>query len=97
MWHRIVLLYGRTRIGPLRTLPPPQRCGMPLSGRSNDPRLDEVARSTFALFPHCHRCGEPVESFEDADVRVHVQRIVHRGECPPVRMTERLVSATETP
>ena len=98
MGHRIVLLYGRT---PHRAsapgAPPSPWCGMPLSGRSNDPRLDEVARSAYALFPHCHRCGEPVESFEDADVRVHVQRVVHRGGCPPVRMTERLVSAAETP
>ena len=70
---------------------------MPLSGRSNDPRLDEVARSAYALFPHCHRCGALIGRFEEADVRVHVQRVVHRESCPPVRMTEHLVSSAEAP
>lgn len=70
---------------------------MPLSGRSNDPRLADVAHSTYALFPHCHRCGEPIERFEEADIRVHVQRVVHRGACPPVPMIERVVSSAATP
>lgn len=61
---------------------------MPLSGRPDDPRLDQLARDTFALFPQCHRCGQRVERFEDADVRVHVQRVVHRGECPAPRLRE---------
>jgi hypothetical protein len=55
---------------------------MPLSSRHDDPILDQIARDTFALFPHCHRCGRKIERFEDADVRIHVQRVVHRGECP---------------
>jgi hypothetical protein len=55
---------------------------MPLFSRHRDPMLDQIARDTFALFPNCHRCGQRVERFEDADVRVLVQRVVHRGQCP---------------
>ena len=64
---------------------------MPLSSRHNDPILDQIARDTFALFPNCQLCGGAIERFEDADVRVHVQRVVHRGECPAVQIVERLV------
>lgn len=63
---------------------------MPLSGRHDDPILEQIARDTFALFPFCHRCGLPIERFEDADVRVHVQRIVHRASCPAPPVVERL-------
>ena len=55
---------------------------MPLSGRPNDPILEQIARDTFTLFPFCHLCGQRIARFEDADVRVHVQRVVHRGACP---------------
>ena len=55
---------------------------MPLSSHHDDPILEQIARDTFALFPNCHRCGQKIERFEDADVRIHVQRVVHRGECP---------------
>jgi hypothetical protein len=55
---------------------------MPLFSRHGDPMLDQIARDTFALFPNCHRCGQRVARFEEADVRVLVQRIVHRGPCP---------------
>jgi hypothetical protein len=58
---------------------------MPLFSRRGDPMLDQIARDTFALFPNCHRCGQRVARFEDADVRVLVQRIVHRGPCPVTR------------
>ena len=64
---------------------------MPLSGRHDDPILDQIARDTFALFPHCRRCGRVIERFEDADVRVHVLRIVHRGTCPGPALIERLL------
>lgn len=70
---------------------------MPLSARPDDPRLDQMARATFALFPHCHRCGGRIARFEDADVRVHVQRVVHRGACPALPTVERLVPPDETP
>lgn len=70
---------------------------MPLSGRPDDPMLDQIARDAFALFPACHRCGQRIERFEDADVRVHVQRIVHRGECPPAPQVERVIEPGETP
>lgn len=55
---------------------------MPLFSRHGDPILEQIARDTFALFPNCHRCGARVERLEDADVRVLVQRVVHRGSCP---------------
>jgi hypothetical protein len=55
---------------------------MPLFSRHRDPLLDLIARETFALFPNCHRCGQRIERFEDADVRVLVLRVVHRGRCP---------------
>jgi hypothetical protein len=55
---------------------------MPLFSRHGDPLLDQIARDTFALFPNCHRCGIRIDRLEDADVRVLVQRVVHRGGCP---------------
>lgn len=64
---------------------------MPLSGRPDDPILEQIARDTFALFPQCHRCGARIERFEDADIRINVQRVVHRGECPPPPAIERLI------
>lgn len=64
---------------------------MPLSSRYDDPILEQVARDTFALFPHCHVCGQRIEKFEDADVRVHVQRIVHRTRCPEPPVIETVV------
>lgn len=70
---------------------------MPLSGRPDDPILEQIARDTFALFPHCHRCGQRIARFEEADVRVHVQRVVHRGGCPAPSMVERVVPPSETP
>lgn len=55
---------------------------MPLFSRHGDPMLDQIARDTFSLFPRCHRCGVRIERFEEADVRVLVLRVVHRGVCP---------------
>ena len=55
---------------------------MALSGRPGDPILELIARETYALFPHCHRCGQPITRFEDAEVRILVMRVVHRGACP---------------
>jgi hypothetical protein len=64
---------------------------MPLSSRHDNPILDQIARDTFALFPHCQLCGLRVDRIEDADVRVHVQRVVHRNGCPPAATVERLM------
>lgn len=66
---------------------------MPISSRHRDPALDQLARDTYALFPHCHRCGQPIARFEDADVRVHVQRVVHRTACPSPPLVERVIPA----
>jgi hypothetical protein len=55
---------------------------MPLATHYDDPILDEIARAVFALFPSCMRCGKRIEQFEDADLLVHSNRVVHRGSCP---------------
>jgi hypothetical protein len=65
---------------------------MPISGRYDDPILEQFARDTFALFPYCRRCGQRIAVFEDADVRVHTQRVVHRQACPPLEMVERIIT-----
>jgi hypothetical protein len=69
---------------------------MPISGRYDDPLLEQLARDTFALFPHCRRCGARIERFEDADVRILVQRVVHRGACPTGTVIERIIPAEES-
>jgi hypothetical protein len=61
---------------------------MRLFSRRGDPILDVIARDTFALFPRCHRCGERIARFEDAEVRVLVLRVVHRGPCPTLPAAE---------
>lgn len=50
--------------------------------RYDDPILDTIARSIHTFFPRCVKCGQPIERFEDADVRIHTNRIVHRKACP---------------
>jgi hypothetical protein len=62
-----------------------------LSGRSDDPKLEQLARDVFAMFPNCHRCGQTIARFEDADIRVHTQRVVHRGKCPPPPIVEKVL------
>lgn len=47
-----------------------------------DPLLAEIARTVHELFPHCLRCGEPIASAEEADVRLFRNRLVHRAHCP---------------
>ena len=64
---------------------------MVLSGRHDDPMLEQLARDVFAMFPNCPRCGQAIARFEDADIRVHTQRVVHRGECPPPPTVEQVV------
>ena len=64
---------------------------MVLSGRHDDPKLEQLARDVFAMFPNCHRCGQTIARFEDADIRVHTQRVVHRGACPPPPSVEQVL------
>lgn len=56
---------------------------MDIAARPDDPALDEMARSIYAMFPRCMRCGEPIARYEDADVRILTHRVVHRDECVP--------------
>lgn len=51
--------------------------------RVRSPRLlDALAREVFALFPRCVRCGERIERYEEADVRIFGRRVTHRDRCP---------------
>jgi len=54
---------------------------MDIAARPDDPAIDELARSIYAMFPRCMRCGELIPRFEDADVRILSHRVVHRAEC----------------
>ena len=49
--------------------------------RYDDPILETIARSIHTFFPRCMRCGEPIESFDDADIRILTNRVVHREAC----------------
>ena len=54
---------------------------MDIAARPDDPAIEEMARSIYAMFPRCMRCGELIARFEDADIRILSHRVVHRGEC----------------
>jgi hypothetical protein len=54
---------------------------MDISARHTDPAVEELARSIYAMFPRCMRCGEAIARYEDADVRILSNRVVHRGKC----------------
>jgi hypothetical protein len=54
---------------------------MDIAARPDDPAIEEMARSIYAMFPRCMRCGEPIARYEDADVRILTHRVVHRAEC----------------
>jgi hypothetical protein len=54
---------------------------MDIAARRADPAVEEMARSIYSLFPKCMRCGETIERFEDADVRILSHRVVHKGKC----------------
>jgi hypothetical protein len=52
-----------------------------IRSRPTDPAVEELARSIYAMFPKCMRCGEPIPDYDDADVRILSHRVVHRGAC----------------
>jgi hypothetical protein len=54
---------------------------MDLAARHDDPAVDELARSIYALFPKCMRCGQLITRYEDADVRILTNRVVHKEKC----------------
>jgi hypothetical protein len=54
---------------------------MDIASRPHDPAVEEMARSIYALFPRCMRCGEPIARYDDADIRILSHRVVHRGAC----------------
>ncbi len=54
---------------------------MDIAARRDDPAVEELARSIYAMFPRCMRCGEPIARYEDADIRVLSHRVVHKGVC----------------
>jgi hypothetical protein len=54
---------------------------MDIAARYDDPAVEELARSIYTMFPRCMKCGELIAAFEDADVRVLTNRVVHRRRC----------------
>jgi hypothetical protein len=52
-----------------------------IRSRPADPAIEELARSIYAMFPRCMRCGEAIADYKGADVRILSHRVVHRGEC----------------
>jgi len=52
-----------------------------IRSRPDDPQVEQLARQIFAMFPKCMKCGERIERFEDADVRILTHRVVHRVAC----------------
>jgi hypothetical protein len=54
---------------------------MDIAARHDDPAIEELARAIYALFPRCMRCGIEIQRYEDADVRILTNRVVHRGPC----------------
>lgn len=54
---------------------------MDIRSRPNDPEVDRLARQIFAMFPKCMKCGEPIVTFEDADIRILTNRVAHKGRC----------------
>lgn len=54
---------------------------MDLASRPNDPAVEELARAIYTMFPRCMRCGEAIASYEEADIRILTQRVVHREPC----------------
>jgi hypothetical protein len=52
-----------------------------IRSRPADPQVEQLARQIFAMFPKCMKCGEPIASFEDADVRILTHRVVHKQRC----------------
>ncbi|HYD51750.1 MAG TPA: hypothetical protein VEA99_03945 [Gemmatimonadaceae bacterium] len=48
---------------------------------ADPPPLEALAREVFALFPRCVRCGQRIERYEEADVRIFSFRVVHARDC----------------
>ena len=63
---------------------------MDILAKPNDPAVEELARSIYALFPRCMRCGEAIESYDHADVRILTNRVVHRDRCAMADDADRL-------
>lgn len=59
---------------------------MDIAARPDDPEIEEMARSIYAMFPRCVRCGATIARFEDADVRILTHRVVHKSPCADQRM-----------
>jgi len=55
---------------------------MNIAAKRDDPVVEQLARSIYTLFPRCLLCGGPIARFEDADVRILTNRVVHKGPCP---------------
>lgn len=49
--------------------------------RYDDPILETIARSIHTFFPRCVKCGRAIEEFQEADIRILMNRVVHRRDC----------------
>ena len=54
---------------------------MDIAARRDDPAVEDLARSIYTMFPRCMKCGQVIARYEDADVRILTQRVVHREDC----------------
>ncbi len=54
---------------------------MDIRSRPDDPAVEQLAKQIFAMFPKCMKCGEPITSFDEADVRILSHRVVHKAPC----------------
>jgi hypothetical protein len=52
-----------------------------IRSRPTDPEVEQLARSIYAMFPTCMRCGKRIDSYEEADVRILSHRAVHKQKC----------------
>jgi hypothetical protein len=52
-----------------------------IRSRPADPDVEQLARQIYSMFPKCMKCGEPIASYEDADVRILTHRVVHKVAC----------------
>ena len=54
---------------------------MDIRSRPADPEVEQLARQIYGMFPKCMKCGQPIASFEEADVRILSHRVVHKTPC----------------
>jgi hypothetical protein len=54
---------------------------MDIAARHGDRLSRKSPARSSRYFPRCMRCGLKIARYEDADVRILTNRVVHRGKC----------------